>query len=178
MPLASSLTVPLLLLGFLYVIGSMVTVRGLFTDALIDVALAGITARPPDPLDRERALWLFAGATVVGAGGLLLMIGSALAAPVFLLACLLQTLHYALLSPRRYDRDEPVDPAFRRRSLRAYRLYLAVSAFVAWAAASGVLRPPGQGSPWPLLLVGSVWLVASGWALVRLRRLGRGQSRK
>ncbi len=174
MLLASPFAVPLLLLGVLYVFGSVVTVRALFTDALIDSALAGISARPPDPLDRERALWLFAGAVVVGAGGLLLLVGSALAAPVFLLACLLQTLHYTLLSPRRYDRDDPVDPAFRRRSLNAYRIYLGASAFVVWAAVSGLLRPPGSGSPWPLALVGAVWLVASGWALVRLRSLGRG----
>jgi hypothetical protein len=169
MLLASPLAVPLLLLGAFYGFAGVVAARAAITDAVLGAALAGISGGRPDRLERERSLWLFAGAAVVGAGGLLLLIGSALAAPVFLLSCLLQGLHFALLSPRRYDRSEPVDPAGRRRSLQAFRLYLVATAFVLWAAANGVLRLPGQGSPGPLALVGAVWLVAVGRGLWLLR---------
>lgn len=169
MLLASPLAVPILLLGAFYAFAGVVAAREVLKDAVIDAALAGLSGGRRDRLDRERSLWLFAGAAVVGAGGLLLLVGSALALPVFLLSCLLQGLHFLVLSPRRYDREEPVDAAGRSQSLNAFRLYALATVFVLWAAASGVLRLPGQGSPTPLLLVGIVWVVSVGRGLWLLR---------
>lgn len=168
---ASPLALPILLLGAFYCFAGLMAARAVQTDAVLDSALAGLSAGRRDPLDQERSFWLFAGAAVVGAGGLLLLVGSALAAPVFLLSCALQALHFLVLSPRRYDREEPVEPAGRRRSLQAFLIYGIATAFVVWSAAAGVLRPLGDGSPWPLLMVGSVWLVLVGRGLMRLRGL-------
>lgn len=169
MLLASPFALPILLLGIFYSVAGLVAARAVLSDAVLNDALAGISGGRRDRLERERSLWLFAGAAVVGAGGLLLLVGSALAAPLFLLSCLLQTLHFRLLSPRRYDREDPVDPAGRRRSLQAFRIYGLATVFVLAGAAGGVLRMPGSGSPWPLLLVGLVWLMAVGRGLWLLR---------
>jgi len=159
MLLASAWAVPILLLGTFYTFAGFVAAREAQKNAFLDAALADVSGGPRDRLDRERSLWLYALSAVVGAGGLLLLIGSALAAPAFLLAALLQALHFFVLSPLRYDREEPVNPQGRRRSLNAFRIYGLATLFVVWAALQGVLRLPGQGSPWPLVLVGAVWLV-------------------
>jgi hypothetical protein len=174
MLLTSPLSLPILLLGLFYSFAGFVAVREVQKEALLDAALTGISGAPRDRLDQERSLWLYAGAAVVGAGGLLLLIGSALAAPPFLLSCLLQGLHFLVLSPRRYDRQEPVDPAGRRKSLNAFRIYALASVFVVWAALQGALKPPEDGSAWPLLLVGAVWLVLVLRGFVFLRGLTQG----
>ncbi|MCP9850984.1 hypothetical protein [Cyanobium sp. Morenito 9A2] len=162
-----------LLVGLFYAFAGGVAARAVIRDTLLDAALDGLAARRPDPLVRERALWLFTGAAFVGASGLLLAISSLLAVPAFLISCLGQAAHFLVLSPRRYDREDPVDPAGRRRSLHAFRTYGLATAFVLWAGWSGALRAPGNGSPWPLALVAAAWLIASGWGLVQLRRVDR-----
>ncbi|MFS6826770.1 hypothetical protein [Cyanobium sp. ATX-6F1] len=75
--------------------------------------------------------------------------------------------------PHRYDREDPVDPAGRRQSLHAFRVYGLATAFVLWAGWSGALRAPGNGSPWSLGLVGAAGMLASSWGLVQLWRVDR-----
>lgn len=174
MLLTSPLALPVLLLGIFYAFAGYVAAREVQKDALLDAALTGVSGGQRDRLDQERSLWLYGGAAVVGAGGLLLLVGSALAAPAFLLSCLLQGLHFLVLSPQRYDRLDPVDPAGRLRSLNAFRIYGLATVFVVWAAVQGVLRLPGQGSAWPLLLVGTVWLVIVLRGLLLLQGLNQG----
>ncbi len=173
MLLTSPWALPVLLLGIFYTFAGYMAARAVQKDALIDAALMAVSGRQRDRLDQERSLWLYAGAAVVGAGGLLLLAGSALAVPAFLLSCLLQGLHFLVLSPSRYDRLDPVDPAGRRQSLNAFVIYGLATLVVLWAALQGVLRLPGQGSAWPLLMVAAVWLVLVLRGLRLLMTAGR-----
>jgi hypothetical protein len=145
----------------------LVAARAVQTEAVLDAALMAIKSigqKKRDPLDVERALWMLVGASVVGASGALLLIGSPLAAPTFLLSCALQATHFLILSPQRYDVEYPVEPEGRKQSLKAFLLYAIVTVFVWWASLTGHLKPIFSPSPWPLITVGLLWFGASAKA--------------
>jgi hypothetical protein len=128
------------LVGGFYMFAAMVAGRAALMDAHLDHALAGIMAKPRDPVDVERSAWMLGGACIVGASGALLAASSSLALPLFLLSSLMQGFYFLLLSPKRYDRDEAVPPEGRQQSINAYALYLIVTVFVAWAVFAGHLK--------------------------------------
>jgi hypothetical protein len=168
-----------LLIGLFYALGAAAGARRIVMDSLLDVAIAGVTLKKVDPVARERTLWMLAGLSIVGAGGLLLAIGSALAAFAFLLGCVWQSAHFLVLSPRRYDRADPVEPAGRRRSLNAFAIYAIITALVVWAAASGGLLWPHEAPLWPLGVIAALWIAGTIYfvrSALTLEQRTRGRS--
>lgn len=147
-------------MGAFYVAAAWNVGRMARLGAVLDAAIAGLSAERRSPMDKERTFWLFATGAVAGLGGLLLLVDSALAAPVFVAGCVMQVAHFLWLSPRRYDVDHPIAPDDRARSLRASALYASTTALVVGSTFGGLLKNPDQMSAWLLPCVGSVWL---GW---------------
>lgn len=163
----------LLLIGLFYVGAAVIVARAARLSAVIDAAIAGLSAGRRDRMDLERSLWLFAVGAVAGLAGMLLLIDSPLAVPVFVVGCAMQALHVLWLSPRRFDLDEPMAPADRARSMRAFALFAAVTAFVVGSTHGGLLKPLDQIPLWAHLAVGTVWL---GWVIWVVRDLVRAGS--
>ena len=160
-------------LGLFYAVAAVTVGQQARLGAVIDAAIAGLSAGRRDRLDVERTLWLFAVGAVVGLGGLLLLADSILAAPVFVLAGAMQAAHFLWLSPRRYDVEHPVEPADRLRSLRAFALHGAACLLVVGSAMGGLLKTPDQTPSWVLPSLGAIWL---GWAVWSARQLIKAEA--
>ncbi|MCP9917643.1 hypothetical protein [Cyanobium sp. ATX 6F1] len=161
------------LVGLSYAFAGVVAARAAIRDTLLEAALDGLAARRPDRLVRERALRLYGGAPIVGAGGLMLAIGSLLAMPVFLLTCLWQAAHFLVLCPTATTARIPSIPLAAARASTP-------SGSMAWPRRSCSGRvgavpcaPPATAPPWSLGLVGAAGMLASSWGLVQLWRVDR-----
>ncbi len=133
-----------------------------------DQSLAGYCCCTPPGLG---ALAVAAG---FGAGGLLLLIGSVLAAPAFLLSALQQSQRW--LTP---GMEDPPDDADEPGSSSAvpFVLFLLATSLVLWAAWADRLSPPSTTPPPRLRCHRFVWLGCIVWAVRYIRSLSHGLAR-
>lgn len=77
---------------------------------------------------------------------MLLLAGLEVAAWVFAASTLGQAAYIHYLAPRYFDRDDPPDPARRKRTINAFVIYTAATALILWATWRGRLTPLGDAS--------------------------------
>jgi hypothetical protein len=160
--------------GAFYAVGALLAGRAVVMDALLDHAIAAISLSPVTAAARRQAWGRLAVAAGFGAGGLLLLIGSVLAAPAFLLSALQQRQRW--LTPGKEDppddADEPVSS-----SAVPFVLFLLATSLVLWAAWAERLSPPSTTPPLAFAVIAFVWLGCIVWAVRYVRSLSNGLSR-
>lgn len=129
----------LCVVGAFYAFASYVATRAALTSHFMDRAIAAIGATKPSFDETARNWWLLSAAALVLAGGLALVFLLDLAVWLFGASSLGQALYLTVLGPRYFDLADPPDPRGRRQSTNAFVIYLAATAFVVWAGASGKL---------------------------------------
>lgn len=150
--------VALRVVGAFYTFAGLVTARAALTSRLLDQAISAISLKPPDRIDTHRTIWLVGLSVLMFAAGVTLMLLLAPAAWLFGVAAIIQALYFAILGPFYFDIADPPDPAGRRRSINAFVIFCAATAFVVWAAATGRLASIANASA--LLLGAAVAAVA------------------
>ena len=138
------------LIGAFYVFAGYVATRAALTSLFIDRAIAAIACQKPSAAETAQSTWMLVAACVVLAGGAALMVLLDVALWLFLASAIGQAVYLFHVAPRYFDVESPPDPAGRRQSVNAFVIYLAATAFVAWAAAGGSLVA-WQDASWPLL---------------------------
>lgn len=133
-------------IGAFYTFAGLVAARAALTSNLLDVALAAITLKKPDRIDTHRTIWLVGLSVLIFAGGVALLLLLEPAAWLFVANAIIQALYFAALGPYYFDAADPPDPAGRRRSINAFVIYCASTAFVVWAAYGGRLIPLSNAS--------------------------------
>jgi hypothetical protein len=138
--------------GAFYTFAGLVAARAALTSNLIDHAISAISMQKPDRIETHRTIWLLSQTVLIFAGGVALMLLLEPAAWIFALTALVQALFFVALGPLYFDTVDPPDPQGRQRSINAFVVYCAVTAFVLWAAYGGRLIPIANASG---LLLGS-----------------------
>lgn len=133
--------VVLVLIGIFYAGACIVVVRVGMMAILMDRMIAGIKAQPVPQATQLRWYWLQANNLLVGAAGLLLVLLSSAAAPLFQIAAVLQFFYVYYLAPVHFDPGDKPDETGRRQSRNAAYVYAAATLVVTVAAQQGVLRP-------------------------------------
>ena len=157
-------------IGFFYAATSLLVIRTLAVSAVADTTWAAIMGEPSHPAARRREIWLAAGALVIGAGGLALLLLLDLALPLFVLGALQQAVYLAHAAPRWFDPHDEPDTDGRRRTVNAAFVHAGATLAVAAAAWGGLLRP------WtaePLWLTGGAAAIVAAVVLWTLRALAR-----
>jgi hypothetical protein len=147
------------LIGAFYAFAGYVVTRWALTSRLLDQALAALTAEKPKALEELQTLWHLSTAVVVFAGGVILMLLLEVASWVFLLSTAGQAFYLLWLAPRYFDRADLPDSGGRQKTINAFVLYAAATAFVVWAAFTGKLLS-WHDVPWPLLAIGAAAITA------------------
>jgi hypothetical protein len=142
--------IALRVIGAFYAFAGLVTARMGLTSNLVDHAIAAIAMQKPDRIEIHRTIWLLSLSTLTFSSGICLMLLLAPAVWLFVLCAFVQALYFVALGPYYFDAAEPPDPLGRRRSVNAFVLYCAASAFVVWAAYVGRLIPIADASGWLL----------------------------
>lgn len=150
--------IALRVIGAFYAFAGLVTARMGLTSNLVDHAIAAIAMQKPDRIETHRTIWLLGLSTLTFSSGVCLMLMLEPAAWIFAIGVLVQALYFVALGPYYFDAAEPPDPLGRRRSINAFVLYCAATAFVVWAAYAGRLVPIADASRW--LLGGAVAAIA------------------
>ncbi len=134
--------------GAFYAVGALLAGRAALMEALLDHAIAAISLSPITAATRRQTWGRLAVAAGFGAGGLLLLIGSVLAAPVFLLSALHQSQRWLTRG-----KEDPVDDADEPGSPSAvpFVLFILATVLVLWAAWTERLSPPSVTPPSPSL---------------------------
>ncbi len=158
--------VALRLIGAFYVFAGFVASRATLTTYLLDRAIAAISAKRPTNVETARTVWLLVAAFVILAGGVALMLGLEWAAPLFAVSAAAQAAYIFVVAPRYFDVDDPPSPAGRRQTTNAFVVYLAATAFVAWAFATDRLTPWQNLQP-PLLAAGAAAVIAHATYILR-----------
>ncbi|MBY0361941.1 MAG: hypothetical protein K2X45_08535 [Phreatobacter sp.] len=164
----SSVEIALSLVGAFYVLAGLFVARQMMMETFLDRALAGLTMKPTPWADRLRGRWMLGIAASVFAGGVLLLALSVLALPAFLAGAAAQGVYLGHAAPRIIDPEEPPDQAGRRGARNAFLINLAATAFVAWAAAAGHLRWPGD-DPWPAAIAGAAFGAFAAYHMTKMR---------
>lgn len=138
--------ITLRIVGAFYTFAGLVAARAALTSNLIDQAISAISLSKPDPIDTHRTIWLVSLSILIFIGGILLMLLLEPAAWIFAAGTLVQALYFLVLGPLYFDVADPPDPAGRRRSINAFVIYCAATAFVVWAAYTGRLIPLANAS--------------------------------
>lgn len=138
------------LVGAFYVFAGIVAARAALTSRLIDVALERISMRMGPASERHLSTWLVLSAALVFAGGLALLLGLDEARWLFLVSAAGQAIYLFVLAPFYFDKAEPPDARGRRQTANAFVIYVAATALVWWAAATGKLIPLAAAPPWQL----------------------------
>ncbi len=144
--------VALRLIGAFYAFAGVVATRGGLMSRLLDTAIAAIGGDKPNAAETVRALWMVSAGIVILAGGVALMLRIELAAWLFVLSALLQGLYLSVVAPHYLDPSDPPDATGRRQTTNAFILYLAATAFVLWAQATGRFHD-WRTVPTPLLIL-------------------------
>ena len=142
--------IALRVIGAFYAFAGLVTARMGLTSNLVDHAIAAIAMQKPDRIEIHRTIWLLSLSTLTFASGVCLMLMLAPAVWLFVVCAFVQALYFVVLGPYYFDAKEPPDPLGRRRSINAFVLYCAATAFVVWAAYVGRLIPIPEASGWLL----------------------------
>ena len=150
--------IALRVIGAFYAFAGLVTARMGLTSNLVDHAIAAIAMQKPDRIETHRTIWLLGLSTLTFSSGVCLMLMLEPAVWIFAICLLVQALYFVALGPYYFDAAEPPDPLGRRRSINAFVLYCAATAFVVWAAYAGRLVAIADASRW--LLGGAVAAIA------------------
>lgn len=166
--MTEAIAVGLRLAGIFYILASLFGLRAVAMDALMTHALRQLT---PGGRETRAETWqrryLLASALGIGCAAIALTAGLAVAAILFGLNWLLQ-LGYLLAAPRLVAPADPPEPAARARSWRAFAVYGALTALVAAAARTGILRPAAE-EPWVAAAAGGAALALVAYAAWLLR---------
>jgi len=132
------------IIGAFYAFAGFVATRAGLTSHFFDRAIAAISMKAPSRVETAQTVWLIAASAIVLAGGVLLLAGLELAAWVFVASALGQAAYIFVLAPLFFDREDPPDPRGRRQTTNAFVIFLAATAFIAWAAWRGRLTALDQ----------------------------------
>jgi hypothetical protein len=141
----------LVAVGAFYAFAGLVGLRASLQGRLIDIAIAGISMKPPAKAETARGLWLLVSSLVVLAGGLFLVLRLHWAAAAFVVSAAGQAIYLLLIAPKYFDRDDPPDATGRQQTINAFILYSAATLFVLWAYRTDKLMPPGAVG-WPVVI--------------------------
>ena len=170
-PMPDLVDVVLSLIGAFYIFAGVVASRAALTSHLFDRAIAAISAKTPSPRETAQTIWLLGAATIVLAGGVALLLLRDWAMPLMALSAAGQAAYIYVVAPRYFDVDDPPDPNGRRATTNAFVVYLAASAYVAWAFGTGHLHPVADLQT-PLLIAGAATVLAHvGHVLWMLRKI-------
>jgi len=147
---ADGIKIALCVVGAFYAFAGYVATRAALTSNVIDQAIAAIALKKPSPRETARSYWLLAAATLVLAGGVTLLFLLDVSVWLFLASSAGQALYLAVLAPLYFDAEDPPDAQGRRRTINAFVIYLAATAFVVWALSAGKLAS-WQEVAWPWL---------------------------
>lgn len=156
-----STQIVLRLVGAFYAFAGFVAARSALVSRVLDRAIAAIGAQKPNRIETIQTIWLLTGAILILAGGAALMLLLDVAAWLFAAAALGQAMYLFVVAPRHFDAENPPDPRGRQQSRNAFVIYLAATAFVAWAALTGKLLAWSE-VPWQMLAI--VGLVVASYA--------------
>ena len=137
-------------IGAFYTFAGLITARAALTSSLIDKAISAIAMKKPDRIDTHRTIWLISLSVLMFTSGVALMLLLQPAAWLFAAGTLVQALYFVALGPYYFDAADPPEPAARRRTINAFVIYCAATAFVIWAAYTGRLLPVTDASGWLL----------------------------
>jgi hypothetical protein len=125
-------------IGAFYVFAGVVVLRAIALDRLMDTLLAALND-PSAPNELMRSRVLMGGAFLTLASGVVLMLLSPLAAPVFVANAVWQGA-YLLWADRALPPEDGADARGRQQTKNAFAVYLAATAFVVWLWTQGQLR--------------------------------------
>jgi len=126
-------------IGAFYAFAGYAGTRAGLTSHFVDRAIAAIACSKPSKIETAQTYWLLGAATVVMAGGLAVLFLLDVGAWLFLVSAVGQAIYLFYLAPRFFDAAEAPDPVGRRRSMNAFVIYLASTAFVVWGLSKGEL---------------------------------------
>jgi len=158
-------------IGAFYVFAGVVVMRSMAMERLMDQVLAALND-PSDANDQMRVAVLSAGAVLTLAGGAALAILSPLALPLFASNAVVQG-GYLLWATRAIPPEDEASARGRAQTRNAFVIYCFATAFVAWLAAEGHLRPWSAGTIALLIDLGIVSAAIAGtWAFIHMPRKG------
>lgn len=158
-------------IGAFYVFAGVVVMRPMAMERLMDQVLAALND-PTDANDQMRVAVLSAGAVLTLASGAALAILSPLALPLFASNVVVQG-GYLLWATRAIPPEDAASARGRAQTRNAFIIYCVATAFVAWLAAEGHLRPWSADVTALLVDVGIVvGAVAGAWAFINMPRKG------
>lgn len=143
-------SIALTVVGAFYTFAGFVATRAGLSARFIDIAIAAIALEKPKPAETARALWMVLAGLVILAGGVALLLRTDLAALLFAVSALAQSIYLHIVAPRLLDPADPPDASGRRQTTNAFVLYLLATSFVLWAYAAGKLLS-WHTVPWPLI---------------------------
>jgi MFS family permease len=136
-------------IGAFYVFASLLGMRSMVMDHVMDQMLAGISLKPIPKKDHQRRWLLSCSVLAIGMGGMALMVLSLWAVPLFLLGAATQAL-YLVWARTAFPPEDDSDRRGRRQTTNAAVLYGGVTLLVCLAASFGLLRP--WLDPWALAI--------------------------
>ncbi len=139
--------IALRVIGAFYVIAGYFTARAALTSSLIDEAIAAISMKKTDRVEKHRTLWLLTLSVLFFTGGVCLMLLLEPAAWIFAIAALIQIFFFLVLGPYYFDVADPPPPEARQRSINAFVVFCAATLFTIWAAYTGRLIKLADTSP-------------------------------
>lgn len=160
-------------IGAFYVFASLLGMRSMVMDHLMDQMLAGISLKPIPKKDHQRRWLLSSSVLSIGMGGMALMVLSLWAVPLFLFGAVTQGF-YLLWARTAFPPEDDSERTGRRQTTNAAALYGGVTLLVCLAAGFGLLRP--WLDPWALAVpaAGLILLFVVGrhflWTTRRNRR--------
>jgi hypothetical protein len=163
-------------IGAFYVFAGVVVLRAMALDRVMNQLLAALN-EPSAPKERMKSRVLTVGAVLTLASGVSLMLLSPLAPPVFLASALWQG-GYLLWAEKALPPEDGDEARGRKQTKNAFVVYLAATAFVAWLAAQGLLRPwGGPVTSHAIDLVVMAAAIAAAWAFIhRPRRSAKDEA--
>ncbi len=141
----------LIAVGAFYAFAGLVGLRAALQGRLIDIAIAGISMKPPATAETARGVWLLVSSLMVLAGGLFLVLRLDWAAAAFVMSAAGQAVYLLLIAPKFFDPGDPPDEKGRQQTINAFILYSAATLFVLWAYRTGKLMPP-EAVGWPVVI--------------------------
>jgi hypothetical protein len=136
-------------IGAFYVFASLLGMRSMVMDHVMDQMLAGISLKPIPKKDHQRRWLLSSSVLAIGMGGMALMVLSLWAVPLFLLGAATQAF-YLVWARTAFPPEDDSDRTGRRQTTNAAVLYGGVTLLVCLAASFGLLRP--WLDPWSLVI--------------------------
>ncbi len=139
--------IALRVIGAFYVVAGYFTARAALTSNLIDEAIAAISMKKTERVEKHRTIWLLSLSVLFFAGGVCLMLLLEPAAWLFAISALIQIFFFLFLGPYYFDVADPPPPEARQRSINAFVVFGAATLFTIWAAYTGRLTKLADASP-------------------------------